>query len=123
VNASAAERPPTTLGQHKLDDLVANQAAINERSATLHLEKLWIRDVTVTTGLVDTYTIPQLMWLISSGRLDPTLFAAHRSPLGDTIAAYDTFADAATTKALKVMLQGGASKPASVAEVAIGVTA
>jgi hypothetical protein len=39
------------------------------------------------------------------------------------MAAYDTFADAATTKALKVVLQGGASKPASVAEVAVGVTA
>jgi alcohol dehydrogenase len=87
------------------------------------LEELWIRDVTVTTGLVDTYTIPQLMRLISSGRLDPTLFATHRFSLGDTMAAYDTFADAATTKALKVVLQGSASKPASVAEVAVGVTA
>jgi alcohol dehydrogenase len=101
---------------------VAN-IGVHGRSATLHLEKLWIRDVTVTTGLVDAYTIPQLMRLISSGRLDPTLFATHRFPLGDTMAAYDTFADAATTKALKVVLQGGASKPASVAEVAVGVTA
>jgi alcohol dehydrogenase len=60
---------------------VAN-IGVHGRSATLHLEELWIRDVTVTTGLVDTYTIPQLMRLISSGRLDPTLFATHRFPLG-----------------------------------------
>ena len=73
---------------------------------TLHLETLWIRDVTITTGLVDTYTIPTLMKLIASGRLDPTIFATHRYPLGDTMAAYDTFADAATTGALKVVLEG-----------------
>jgi alcohol dehydrogenase len=75
-------------------------------SAELHLEKLWIRDVTITTGLVDTFSIPQLMRLIASGRLDPSLFATHRFALGDTMAAYDTFADAANTGALKVVLQG-----------------
>ena len=80
--------------------------------AELHLEKLWIRDVTITTGLVDTFSIPQLMRLIASGRLDPSLFATHRFALGDTMAAYDTFADAANTGALKVVLQGGsASSP------------
>jgi alcohol dehydrogenase len=75
-------------------------------SAELHLEKLWIRDVTITTGLVDTFSIPQLMRLIASGRLDPSLFATHRFALGDTMAAYDTFADAANSGALKVVLQG-----------------
>jgi len=82
---------------------VAN-IGVHGRSATLHLETLWIRDVTVTTGLVDTYSIPQLMRLISSGRLDPSLFATHRFPLGATMDAYDTFANAAETNALKVVL-------------------
>ena len=49
---------------------VAN-IGVHGHSATLHLEKLWTRDVTITTGLVDTRTIPQLMTLIESGRLDP----------------------------------------------------
>jgi alcohol dehydrogenase len=83
-------------------------------SAELHLEKLWIRDVTITTGLVDTFSIPQLMRLIASGRLDPSLFATHRFALGDTMAAYDTFADAANTGALKVVLQGANSSSPSV---------
>ncbi len=83
-------------------------------AAELHLEKLWIRDVTITTGLVDTYSIPQLMRLISSGRLDPSLFATHRFPLGETMAAYDTFADAANTGALKVVLQGANGSSPSV---------
>ncbi len=84
---------------------VAN-IGVHGQAATLHLEKLWIRDVTITTGLVDTYSIPQLMRLISSGRLDPSLFATHRFALDDTMAAYDTFADAANSGALKVVLQG-----------------
>jgi len=84
---------------------VAN-IGVHGKPVTLHLEKLWIRDVTVTTGLVDTFSIPQLMKLIVSGRLDPSLFTSHRFPLADTMAAYDTFADAATSNALKVVLQG-----------------
>jgi alcohol dehydrogenase len=67
---------------------------------------LWIRDVTITTGLVDTFSMPQLMRLIASGRLDPSLFATHRFALEDTMAAYDTFADAANSGALKVVLEG-----------------
>jgi alcohol dehydrogenase len=79
---------------------------VHGKAATLHLEKLWIRDVTVTTGLVDTFTIPRLLRLIATGRLDPSLFATHRFLLDDTMAAYDTFADAAHTNALKVVLCG-----------------
>jgi len=95
---------------------VAN-IGVHGQSAQLHLEKLWIRDVTITTGLVDTFSIPQLMRLISSGRLDPSLFATHRFALGDTMSAYDTFADAANTNALKVVLQGAnANSPTAEAE-------
>ncbi len=79
---------------------------VHGKPVSLHLEKLWTRDVTITTGLVDTFSIPQLMRLTTSGRLDPSLFATHRFPLDDTMAAYDTFADAAVTKALKVVLEG-----------------
>jgi alcohol dehydrogenase len=87
----------------------------------LHLEKLWGRDVTITTGLVDSYTIPQLMRLVASGRLDPTLFATHHFSLDDTMAAYDTFADAANTHALKVVLEGAENSHTQTKLVAVGV--
>jgi alcohol dehydrogenase len=100
---------------------VAN-IGVHGRSAQLRLEKLWIRDVTITTGLVDTFSIPQLMRLIASGRLDPSLFATHRFALGDTMTAYDTFADAASSGALKVVLQGGnGSSRASASEQSVAV--
>jgi alcohol dehydrogenase len=84
---------------------VAN-VGVHGHSATLHLETLWIRDVTITTGLVDTSTTPRLLELIAEGRLDPTPFATHRFELDETLAAYDTFAAAAETNALKVVLEG-----------------
>jgi alcohol dehydrogenase len=84
---------------------VAN-VGVHGRAASLHLETLWIRGVTITTGLVDTYTTPQLLRLIEGGRLDPTVFATHRFPLGETMEAYDVFAAAAETNALKVVLEG-----------------
>src|SRR6476660_2390897 len=82
---------------------VAN-VGVHGRCVTLHLETLWIRDVTITTGLVDTNTTPQLLRLIEGGRLDPTVFATHRFPLADAEEAYDVFAAAAETHALKVVL-------------------
>jgi alcohol dehydrogenase len=82
---------------------VAN-VGVHGHSATLHLETLWIKDITITTGLVDTKTTPQLMKLIQERKLDPSLFATHRFSLGDTEQAYDMFAAAAETHALKVVL-------------------
>jgi len=82
---------------------VAN-VGVHGRPATLHLEKLWIKDVTIKTGLVDTSTTPRLLELIAAGRLDPTPFATHHFELAETEAAYETFADAASTNALKVVL-------------------
>jgi alcohol dehydrogenase len=82
---------------------VAN-VGVHGKPATLHLEKLWIRDVTIMTGLVDTFTTPRLMKLIDEGRLDPTPFATHRFELAEFEQAYDTFSDAAATDALKVVL-------------------
>jgi alcohol dehydrogenase len=87
---------------------VAN-VGVHGRPAALHLEKLWIRDVTITTGLVDTFTTPKLLSLIAEGRLDALPFATHHYPLSDAMAAYDTFADAAHTHALKVVLSAEAA--------------
>jgi alcohol dehydrogenase len=83
---------------------VAN-VGVHGKPATLHLETLWIRDVTITMGLVDTYSIPTLLRLISAGRIDPVSFTTHRFRLDQAMEAYDTFANAGDTGALKVLLQ------------------
>jgi len=94
---------------------IAN-VGVHGHPVTLHLETLWIRGVTITTGLVDAFTTPQLLKLVVDGRLDATPFATHRFPLGETMSAYDTFAAAAETHALKVVLEAEPVAHAPVAD-------
>jgi alcohol dehydrogenase len=82
---------------------VAN-IGVHGQPATLHLETLWIKSITITTGLVDTSSTPTLLKLVSEGRLDPRGFATHRFKLDEIMDAYDVFADAAHTNAMKVVL-------------------
>jgi alcohol dehydrogenase len=74
------------------------------KSVELHLERLWSQNVTLTTRLVDTVTTPMLLRMLTAGTLDPRPLATHRFELGDIMRAYDTFANAAKEKALKVIL-------------------
>jgi len=77
---------------------------VHGEPATLHLEELWIRDVTITTGLVDTYTTPTLLRLVISHQLDAGRFVTHHFTLDQFEEAYDVFSRAADTGALKVVL-------------------
>jgi alcohol dehydrogenase len=82
---------------------VAN-VGVHGKPATLHLEDLWIRNVTITTGLVDTYSTPTLLRLIENRQINAGLFATHHFGLDEFMKAYDVFARAADTGALKVVL-------------------
>ena len=82
---------------------VAN-IGVHGKPAMLHLESLWSKNMTITTGLVDTYSTATLLTMLHSGQLDTQQFVTHRFQLDDMDTAYDTFADAANTGALKVVL-------------------
>ena len=82
---------------------VAN-IGVHGSPATLHLEDLWIRNVTVTTGLVDAYSTETLLRLIGAGQLDAGRFVTHHFQLDEMERAYEVFGDAAHTGALKVVL-------------------
>ena len=82
---------------------VAN-VGVHGKPATLHLEDLWIKDITITTGLVDTNSTPTLLELIRTGQLDVARFVTHRFGLDEFVRAYDTFSNASDTQALKVVL-------------------
>jgi alcohol dehydrogenase len=77
---------------------------VHGEPATLHLEEQWIRDITITTGLVDTYTTPTLLRLVTSHQLDAAKFVTHHFTLDQFEDAYDVFARAGETGALKVVL-------------------
>jgi len=82
---------------------VAN-IGVHGKPATLHLESLWIRDVTVTTGLVDATSTDTLLRLIESHQINAGRFVTHRFELDDMLTAYDVFGRAAETGAIKVMM-------------------
>ena len=82
---------------------VAN-IGVHGASATLHLESLWIKNITITTGLVDTYSTPRLLSMVAAGQLDTTRFITHRFKLHQIDQAYDAFGDPTTSHALKVVL-------------------
>lgn len=77
---------------------------VHGKSVSLHLEDLWSKNVTITTRLVDTVTTPMLFKTVQSGKLQPNQLITHRFKLDQIIEAYDTFANAAEEKALKVIL-------------------
>lgn len=82
---------------------IAN-VGVHGRSVSLHLEKLWARNITIRTRLVDTVTTPQLLKTVQTGKLKPAQLITHRFPLNEIMKAYDTFGHAAREKALKVIL-------------------
>ncbi|WNV84839.1 zinc-dependent alcohol dehydrogenase family protein [Umezawaea sp. Da 62-37] len=85
---------------------VAN-IGVHGKPATLHLEDLWIRNITITTGLVDTRSTPTLLRMLSTGQLDAGRFLTHRFGLHEMEAAYDVFSKPQETGALKVVLSRG----------------
>ena len=72
--------------------------------ADLHLEKLWSHNITITTRLVDTVTMPMLLKTVSAGTLAAGRLVTHHFSLDQILDAYDTFGRAADTAALKVLI-------------------
>ena len=82
---------------------IAN-VGVHGKSVELHLEKLWIQNVTISTGLVNTNTTPMLMKTVQSGKVDASKLITHRFALNDILQAYEVFGNAAKEKAMKVIL-------------------
>jgi alcohol dehydrogenase len=82
---------------------IAN-VGVHGKPVQLHMEKLWDRNISLTTRLVDTSTTPMLLKVVESGKLHPDKLVTHRFAMHDIMKAYDTFANAAKEGALKVVL-------------------
>ena len=85
---------------------IAN-VGVHGKPVELHLEKLWDRNISLTTRLVDTVTTPMLLKVVRSGKLQPGKLVTHRFAMNDIMKAYDTFGNAAKEGALKVVLTNG----------------
>jgi alcohol dehydrogenase len=72
--------------------------------ADLHLERLWDRNITITTRLVDTVTTAMLLKTVQARKVDPKRLITHHFDLDNILEAYEAFGHAASTKALKVII-------------------
>jgi len=88
---------------------IAN-VGVHGKPVELHMEKLWDRNISLTTRLVDTVTIPMLLKVVQSGKLQPSKLVTHRFAMNDMMKAYDTFGNAAKEDALKVVLTNAGPK-------------
>ena len=84
--------------------VIAN-IGVHGKPVALHLERLWDRNLTITTRLVDTVSTPTLLKLVDAGRIDLQKLITHRFKLDQIVEAYETFEHAADTHALKVIIE------------------
>lgn len=77
---------------------------VHGTSVSFRIEELWIKNVTIRTGLVNTNTIPVLMRILEAGGVDAASLITHRLALNEIEHAYDLFSDAAKQKAIKMIL-------------------
>lgn len=78
---------------------------VHGQSVDFKLEKLWIKNLSITTGLVNANTTEMLMKAISTSSVDYTKMITHRFKLSELEKAYDTFKHAAENNVMKVVLE------------------
>jgi alcohol dehydrogenase len=78
---------------------------VHGRQVELHLERLWAHNITITTRLVDTVSTPMLLKTVQSRRIDPRPLITHRFKFERILDAYDTFARASSTHAIKILIE------------------
>ena len=83
--------------------VIAN-IGVHGKKVYLHLEQLWDRNISITTRLVDTATIPLLFKTVGAHKIDPARLITHHFKLDNILDAYETFGSASKTKALKVII-------------------
>jgi alcohol dehydrogenase len=88
---------------------IAN-VGVHGKPVELHLERLWDRNISLTTRLVDTAAIPMLLKVVLSGKLQPNKLVTHRFEMKDIMKAYDTFGNAEKEGALKVIITNGGQR-------------
>ena len=82
---------------------VAN-VGVHGQSVDLQIQDLWIRNITITTGLVNTDTTPMLLKTVASGKIAPEKLITHHFKLSEIVHAYEVFGNAAKEKALKMII-------------------
>jgi alcohol dehydrogenase len=82
---------------------VAN-IGVHGSSVDLALNELWIKNIDISMGLVNTNTLGMLLKLVAEHKLPAEKFVTHEFSFDQMLEAYDVFANAAKHDALKVLI-------------------
>jgi alcohol dehydrogenase len=78
---------------------------VHGKPVPLHVENLWIQNISISMGLVNTNTTPMLLKLVAQHKIPADKLVTHRFTFDQVQDAYDTFSRAAETHALKVLIR------------------
>ncbi len=78
---------------------------VHGKPVDLLIQNLWIQNITITMGLVNTNTTPMLLKTVSSGKLKPKKLITHHFKLDKILQAYKVFGNAGKEKAMKVIIE------------------
>ncbi|HLF50893.1 zinc-dependent alcohol dehydrogenase family protein [Flavobacterium sp.] len=78
---------------------------VHGKSVDLQIQNLWIQNITITTGLVNTNTTPMLLKTVTSKKIDPNKLITHHFKLDEILQAYEVFGNASKEKAMKVIIE------------------
>ena len=78
---------------------------VHGKKVDLQMQELWIKNITITTGLVNTNTTPMLLKTVTSGKLEPAKLITHHFKLDKVLEAYKVFGNASKENAMKVIIQ------------------
>lgn len=78
---------------------------VHGKEVSLHLEKLWNKNITLTTALVDTFSIPDLLKVYRNGKLNPNELITHHFDLDEILQAYEIFKKSSEKHSLKIILK------------------
>lgn len=82
---------------------IAN-VGVHGTKVDLQIQDLWIKNITLTTGLVNTNTTPMLLKTLQAGTLEPKGLITHRFEFEKMMDAYEVFGNAAREQAMKVII-------------------
>jgi alcohol dehydrogenase len=78
---------------------------VHGKPVDLQIQDLWIRNITITMGLVNTNTTPMLLKTVESGKLQPAKLITHHFKLDEILDAYKVFGNASKENAMKVIIE------------------
>ena len=88
---------------------IAN-VGVHGKPVSFNLDDLWIKNITLNTGLVNANTTEMLLNVLKSGKIDATKLITHHFKLSEVEKAYEVFKHAGENHALKVIIENDISE-------------